>query len=355
MTVSGDGHSMNSAHAAATDMKGSLPSSYLQPLLRDLAVRSDNILPQLDREFPHCRPSSILVGSNFLLDRPNFAQLYGRASVLLAAAISGEQEGAAEEYASRIEFMVTVLLSSKTLGEAVHNMTRFNAMMADHGIAIRSASDFDYDRIEIDIHRSLPDAPMSLLAVCIIFIVNMLSWLCGIRIALKEVGLSCPMEEASDPCLEQLGVPIRMGQPIAYIRLASGTLDQQVSNAAYRAHEALHLICHDPAYLQDFDKSIMAQVQQTIIDLSASIGRCPDRLTICNHMKLSPSTLHRRLNAEGTSFQLEKIKWQRKVAIEMIAQGSTMKAIAKLTGFQDVRSFRRAFLTWTGKVPLAHP
>ena len=342
---------MKSAHLTISDMKGSLPSSYLQPLLQDLAARSNNNLTQLEQEFPHCRLSDILAGSNFPLDRSDFARLYGRTSVLLAAAISGEEQGAAEEYASRIEFMVTVLLSSKTLGDAVRNMSRFNAMMADHGIAIKAVPDFDYDRIEIDIHRSLPGAPMSLLTVCIIFIINTLSWLCGARIVLKEVGLTCPKAEPVDSCLAQLGVPILAGQASAYIRLAPGTLDQQVSNAAPRAHETLDLICHDPAYWHDFDKSIAARLHQAMSEMAASIGHCPDRLAICNHMKLSPSTLHRRLNAEGTSFQHEKIEWQRKVAIEMIGQGSTMKTIAKLLGFQDARSFRRAFLAWTGKVP----
>jgi AraC-like DNA-binding protein len=68
---------------------------------------------------------------------------------------------------------------------------------------------------------------------------------------------------------------------------------------------------------------------------------------------LSPRTLHRRLQEEGSSFQASKDAWRRDLAISRLATSktSTDAQIAADLGFADSAAFYRAFLRWTGMAP----
>ena len=331
---------------------GRLPTDILRPLLVALRARDSAAFLALDTLYPDRLPTAVLAETVALLERPIFAQLYGRAAVALAAAISGDPQDA-HEYASRVEFMLTVLLSSASLRDAVDNMTRFNAMMGDHGVLITTDADEGFDRIVIDLDPSLPGAPLCLWSVCILFVLNMLSWLRGGRVAVVEIGLTCAVGTPLDPCLAYLGIPVRAGQGACYIRLASGVLDQPVSAHAHTRANDLHLLCHDPAYWHELETSFLTQLDQIMTRMAEDKGRCPDRLALCHDLGVSPSTLHRRLQREGASFQQTKIAWQHRTALFMIARGDRMGSIARYLGFADARSFRRAFVEWTGQTPSA--
>lgn len=343
---------MDGTKSGVNGMAGALPADLLYPILSALQARDPASFAALGSLYPDGLPAAVLTGAAGLVERPVFAQLYGRGAVALAAAISGDPQEA-QEYASRVEFMLTVLLSSATLRDAVGNMTRFNAMMGDHGVMITTDADEGFDRIVIDLDQSLPGAPVCLWTAGILFVLNMLSWLRGGRVAAVEIGLTCAEGTPPDPCLAYLAIPVRAGQAACYIRLASGTLDEPVSPHAHSRAENLHLLCHDPGYWHETGASLAVQLDQAFARLAEAAGRCPDRLAICHDLGISPSTLHRRLQGEGASFQQAKVAWQHKTALFMIGRGDTMGTVARYLGFTDARSFRRAFVEWTGQTPSA--
>lgn len=64
---------------------------------------------------------------------------------------------------------------------------------------------------------------------------------------------------------------------------------------------------------------------------------------------LQVRTLHRRLEAGGTSFRKELVKFRHEKACEMLASTRiTAAAIAEELGFADTTAFSRAFKQWTG-------
>ena len=343
---------MDGGRSGVGGMTGTLPADLLYPILEALQTRDPAAFAALDSLYPDTLPVAVLSGTVAVVDRPVFAQLYGRGAVALAAAISGDPQEA-QEYASRVEFMLTVLLSSATLRDAVDNMTRFNAMMGDHGVVITTDADEGDDRIVIDLDPSLPGAPMCLWTACILFVLNMLSWLRGGRVAVVEIGSTGAADMPLDPCLAYLGIPVRLAQAICYIRLTGGVLAEPVSAHAHLRADNLQLLCHDPAYWHETGASLTTQIDQAFTRMASLSGRCPDRLAICDDLGLSPSTLHRRLQEEETSFQQVKVAWQHKTALRMIGRGDTMRVIARYLGFTDARSFRRAFVEWTGQTPSA--
>lgn len=72
---------------------------------------------------------------------------------------------------------------------------------------------------------------------------------------------------------------------------------------------------------------------------------------MAHHLRVSRRTLARRLARDGTSFSELSARVRCHHATRLLLQGSTTDDVAELLGFSDARSFRRAFLGWTGKTP----
>jgi AraC-like DNA-binding protein len=67
---------------------------------------------------------------------------------------------------------------------------------------------------------------------------------------------------------------------------------------------------------------------------------------------VTPTTLRRRLEAEGASFQGIKDALRRDAAIHYLSSTQLSVAdLSELLGFQEVSAFRRAFKAWTGMRP----
>lgn len=69
-------------------------------------------------------------------------------------------------------------------------------------------------------------------------------------------------------------------------------------------------------------------------------------------LKMTPRTLNRRLQDEGSSFQQIKDALRRDIAIRALQQGGdSIEQIAFDTGFSAPANFHRAFRSWTGRTP----
>jgi AraC-like DNA-binding protein len=74
--------------------------------------------------------------------------------------------------------------------------------------------------------------------------------------------------------------------------------------------------------------------------------------TLAKRMFLSPRTLHRRLEDEGTSFRAVKDGLRRELAIDWLTK--TTRPLGRIgadLGFADAAAFYRAFAAWTGSGP----
>ncbi|WP_394823550.1 AraC family transcriptional regulator [Pendulispora albinea] len=73
---------------------------------------------------------------------------------------------------------------------------------------------------------------------------------------------------------------------------------------------------------------------------------------VARRMALSTRTLQRRLGEAGTTYQAELDTVRRELALFYVRDPRrTMSNVARLLGFDDVRSFARAFLKWYGLTP----
>jgi AraC-like DNA-binding protein len=89
------------------------------------------------------------------------------------------------------------------------------------------------------------------------------------------------------------------------------------------------------------------------------------RQSLCNHpdlthsaeglaalLNVSPRTLHRQLRDEGASLQAIKDQVRQERAVELLLRTTKpIKQVAQAVGFQNEKSFIRAFKAWTTKTP----
>lgn len=75
---------------------------------------------------------------------------------------------------------------------------------------------------------------------------------------------------------------------------------------------------------------------------------------VARALGFSRQTLHRRLKAEGATFEQVLDALRRRVALRLIREeGVAVKEASWRLGFSDPAAFSRAFKRWTGKSPSA--
>lgn len=81
----------------------------------------------------------------------------------------------------------------------------------------------------------------------------------------------------------------------------------------------------------------------------------PDLTRLAQDLHMSGTTLQRRLQQEGLSYQRLKDELRRDIAIDLLSTTPmTVSEVAARTGFQEASAFHRAFKKWTGVSPGAY-
>jgi AraC-like DNA-binding protein len=130
-----------------------------------------------------------------------------------------------------------------------------------------------------------------------------------------------------------------------------------------RADARVPFISDNPALWQatksDLDAQALIQskgiplsdrVRATLVEAFAITD--PTIAHVCNRLKLSRSTLLRRLGQEGVTFQALLDDTRKELAIRYLGKSDlSNQQIAHLVGYRDPNAFQRAFRKWTGQTP----
>jgi AraC-like DNA-binding protein len=74
-------------------------------------------------------------------------------------------------------------------------------------------------------------------------------------------------------------------------------------------------------------------------------------VTVAKHLRTSRQSLHRKLKAEGTTFEAVLDDLRRTMALRFLEEDLSVKETAHAVGFSDATAFSRAFKRWTGNSP----
>lgn len=120
-----------------------------------------------------------------------------------------------------------------------------------------------------------------------------------------------------------------------------------------RDEEALKLfLLGAPAKLTSLyrrEREIVIRVRDL---LKTDMSRRYDLQEVADALFMSPRTLHRRLQDEGSSLSAIRNALRRDMAVALMDKGKvTVTEIAAQLGYADPSSFYRAFVSWTGRAP----
>lgn len=175
------------------------------------------------------------------------------------------------------------------------------------------------------------------------------SWLIGERITLTAVRFSGPQPIHGDEYAHLFPGDIAFSAPVSAMGIPAHYLDRAVNhdidslNQFFRAAPGNLLWQYRATdLLSEKIRAILKDALPAHVDIVAA----------ARTVGFSPRTLHRRLIAEGTTFQEIKDGLRRDVAIDCLDHSRLpIEEIAELVGFSDAATFYRAFKTWTGVAP----
>ena len=226
-------------------------------------------------------------------------------------------------------------LSAPTLGVALKRWCRHHGLIADD-ITLQLSTAGEVARLTLTEHRDL----------------GLLREFCLVSVLRNVLGVACWL---IDSRMALLGAQFAFAAPphrAAYDVLFSGATVFDAAPTGIR---------FDARYLAlplRRDERALQQMLQRALPLTVRPYR-RDRLLVqrvrqalAARLNVSPRTLHRQLKEEGASLQALKDEARRAQALELLLRTRRpIKQVAEATGFQNEKSFMRAFKSWTGQSP----
>ena len=190
---------------------------------------------------------------------------------------------------------------------------------------------------------------------------------CTVSVLRNALGVACWLTDSRIPLM---GTDLHFAAPPhkdSYRVLFDGTCQFNASHSQL-SFDAGYLqlpIRRDEAALQHMlqrallltvrpyrrDRLLVEKVRQTLAQHPEHSRNADD---LAAWLNLSARTLHRQLKEEGASLQQLKDAVRRDLAMGLLLRTHRpIKQIAAEVGFQNEKSFMRAFKTWTGQTPEA--
>lgn len=175
-------------------------------------------------------------------------------------------------------------------------------------------------------------------------------WLVGRRIPIVAAGFAYPEPSRSAEYHRMYSEQLRFDQSVttlafdrSYLALPVIQNEQSVKEFVRKAPANIVLKYKNSA-------GLAAQIRRRL--RAAARTEWPDFDAVAGSLHLTPSTLRRRLEEEGQSFQAIKDQLRRDIAIEYLCH--TSKSVADISaelGFAEASAFNRAFKKWTSACP----
>jgi AraC-like DNA-binding protein len=246
------------------------------------------------------------------------------------------------------EFLCRSVITAPTLAAAIERSARFLRLVLPD-LAVHLACRDDQACLRISETRPLLIGRVFAFEWLLRLLHGLFSWLVGRSMVFDSVAFPYPRpRHAADYAL-------------IYTAHSSFGADEL---AAVFAGNLLDLpIRRDEAALQAFldgapgklttlyrrDREMVLRVRNSLRD---ALPQSASLAAVARSLHLSPRTLHRRLQEEGSSFQAIKDALRRDLAIDRLAKSRQgLAQLATELGFADTAAFYRAFVRWTGVAP----
>ena len=236
-------------------------------------------------------------------------------------------------------------LASRTLEEALHRLERYYRIVVQE-VALKVSVDQDSFSVTYAMLETERDIPA----------LHDTRWSVILRMCREVYGPSLPLRGARLPhpwracAYEQyFGCPVRYDSEPSGLTFALETVRQPLPAVNRELAKANDQILHDLDRALT-ESSIASRVRRVILRKLTS-GK-PSAQDVARELAISPRSLQRKLQEEGTTFQEVSDNARKDLALQYVQSGKhDLHAITYLTGFANQSAFSRAYKAWTGRTP----
>ena len=173
----------------------------------------------------------------------------------------------------------------------------------------------------------------------------------GSDVALRGVHYKHSAPARTDSYREMLGVEPTFDADDNSIRFDADLLDVPLRRGNEWTRRGYEAVCQGILAKRKARSGVAGSVRDLLV---REPGRTPDVVTVAKELNVSPRTLFRRLELEGTSFRMLVDEVREALAEEMLSvAGLNTEEVADRLGYSDPASFVRAFKRWKGQTPQA--
>ncbi len=175
------------------------------------------------------------------------------------------------------------------------------------------------------------------------------SWLTGRELPLRNISFSFERPDFAEDYSILFPAPVWFGQQNSSIEFDKQLGKLRVSRSDAEMQEFLLRAPRDWIFTNYREHVLSLRVRELILLANRMKYHLSDAAKALN---MTPRTLIRRLDTEGTSFQTIKDGLRRDIAIRDLSLGTkSIEAISQDIGFASAVNFYRAFNRWTGVTP----
>jgi AraC-like DNA-binding protein len=245
--------------------------------------------------------------------------------------------------------LVQNLVHSSTLKSALKRMVRtFNLFLDDFHCSVEiGARHFSVNIAHTPGRRANPALGCETL---LMMMHGVACWLIGRRIPILASAFCYPEPLHSAEYARMYSPQPRFEQPVTALSFDASYLDLPVIQNRKTASEFVRQAPGNIILKYKNSTGLAAQIRRRL--RAASRTEWPDFEEFAATLHMTPSTLRRRLQEEGESFQGIKDQLRRDMAIDYLCHtDSSVTEIACELGFSEASAFHRAFKKWTGANP----
>lgn len=242
-------------------------------------------------------------------------------------------------------------LSAPTLGVALKRWCRHHGLLT-RDITLAVQTDGDEARIVLSEHRP-PGGDGSLREFCFVSVLRnihgLACWFVDSRIPLLGASFPFAAPSHADAYRVLFDGPTAFEAEETSIRFDARYLALPIKRDEAAMNQMLQRAL--PIQVRPYrrDRLLVQRVRQVLMNQPLDAHNADDLAAL---LHTSARTLHRQLKEEGATLQALKDEVRRERAIDLLQRTRRpIKQIAAATGFQNEKSFIRAFKAWTGLAP----
>ena len=239
------------------------------------------------------------------------------------------------------------VLASATLRDGLERIAAYGTMVADHA-ALGTVRDDEGFALTLGWKPGAPRPAVAALDAVMATILLQCRVIAG-PVSPRLVHLERPVPDDPSPYLACFGCPVVFGARDNRLVFETQDVDRVLPAgdvALARANDDVL-----DAYLASLHTSPMRRrVREVLVGMPS--GDEPTATAVARTLHISPRSLQRHLQAEGTTFRELLAEVRRDLAEAYLRSGRwSVREVSHLLGFSETAAFSRAFKRWTGVAP----